>query len=106
MLVNVFVDEFNPMMQICNMIAASNGNDGKIKNIEKGIYEIGHFSFGNIIQNKEEYPNFENINCYGVCDNYKQILEQEPELIKSKNKYVISITPIETTLSNFFSSCT
>jgi hypothetical protein len=94
MLVNVLIDDFNPMAQICNMIAMSNGNSTEIKNIEKGIYEIGHFSFGNIIQKKEEYPEL-SINCYGVCDNHKQILEQCPELINNKNNYVISITPIE-----------
>ena len=83
---------------IASMIAIINKQSPDIKFIETGIYEIGHFSFDKICIDKikNNWFEFENyFNSYGVCDNYKQILEQCPELKESDRKYVISITPIE-----------
>ena len=94
MLVNVNLIE-NPINKINNLIAVINGNSIETINHEIGIYEIGHFSFNHMIKTKEEYPVLKNIQCYGVCDDYKQILKKEPMLQKSNRKFVISITPIE-----------
>jgi len=92
MLVNVHT--FND--PIGDMIARANGNTSQIVQVTKGIYEIGHFNFNMYFSNKkEEYP--EDIeDCYGVCDNYEQILEKNPNIETDKDRFfVISITPIE-----------
>ena len=92
MLVDITIID-NP---IGNMIAELNKNMNHEIKIEKGIYELGHFNLEYSINDKtESYPELDNFNCYGVCDNYKQILEQCPELTQSKRNFVISITKIE-----------
>jgi hypothetical protein len=81
--------------------AMVNTKNTGFKRLEKGIYEIGHFSLNHcLIVKYESYPNIEDLsdNVYfgefGVCDNYKQILEQCPGLITSDRKFIISVTPI------------
>ena len=93
MLVDVMYQE-NP---IATMIAQISGNSVRVDSKDTGIYEIGHFSFDTMIKpyyEIDQYPDLKNIGSYGVCDNYLQVLEQEPDLIKSDNKYVITVTPI------------
>lgn len=80
---------------ITKLIAEVNGNDPKIKRLEKGIYEVGHFSFGcNIAEEINEWVELVGISNYGVCDNYQQIIEKCSELQFADRKFAISLTPI------------
>jgi len=63
-----------------------------------GVYKINHFNSHSIIGEEcDEYPSLESgTNCYGVCDNYQQILDCAPEIEEDpEHKYVIFITPVE-----------
>lgn len=86
---------------ISDMIAKMNGNVVGYEKVETGIYTIGHFNFDMMVYPqtilKNEWPEFKNkdFNSFGVCDNYKQIIESCPELTKSNRKFIISITPVE-----------
>jgi hypothetical protein len=85
---------------IANVVADAAGNSRNTEKLETGIYLIGHFSFNHIIignKIKDEWPEFEDnpeFREYGVCDDYKQVLEKYPELISSKRQFVMSVTPI------------
>ena len=69
--------------------------DEKPKRIEQGIYEIDHFNSDHLLDDKWEiYPELPNINSYGVCDNYEQVLEAEPVLKESDRKYVLFVTEV------------
>lgn len=75
----------------------SNGREEK--ELETGVYECPHFNFNHQIKHKDEYPV---LTCkdgiyfgsFGVCDNYKQVLEQCPMIVESERKFVISVTKI------------
>jgi hypothetical protein len=99
MLVDVTIrEEYD---EISALISKINGNSNKIIHPETGIYEIGHFNFDHDFkENCKRWSALSDLsingylNCYGVCDTYKQILEQYPGIITSDRKFVISITPI------------
>ena len=99
MLVNPDFNELDEFIKaIIEVIAKVNGNNPEMRKIIDGVFEIGHFSFGNMIkaQEKEEYPSFFPYFCsYGICDNYQQILKRCPELVEGDRKFAISITPVE-----------
>lgn len=84
---------------VADMIAEINGNSTTIIRLEKGIYQIGHFNFEHVMTQKLDfdkiYPELGGFSCYGVCDDYKQILEQCEELKNEKRKFVVSVTPVE-----------
>lgn len=72
------------------------------KHIQTGVYQIGHFSFDEYIEEEHNhYPDLDefskDIHCYGVCDSAEQLLKnlEESGLIKSNRKFVIAITLIE-----------
>ena len=91
MLVDVNYND-NP---IANIIAIANGNSTDVIRHEIGVYEIGHFSFDQIINTIVKWPDLENFNCYGVCDNYQQVLKKCEELKNPQRNFVVSITPVE-----------
>ena len=65
------------------------------KILERGVYQIGHFNFDIMAAGElENYPEFEMHNSYGVCDSYRQILDQYPELQDPEREFVISVTEI------------
>jgi len=79
------------------ILALIGGGDNSVRKLESGIYEIKNFSGDMYIGCEfDEYPKLMNINCYGVCDNYKQVVEQEPMLQEDyKDKeFVVFVTPV------------
>lgn len=85
--------------QLLNMIASINGGSAGHDCVDTGIYQIGHFSFDMCLKaggyKVNDYPTLENIGCYGVCDHYSQILDQEPLIQQSPDrKFVIAVSPI------------
>jgi len=80
---------------IGEIIAKLNKNPEGVKRITKGVYEIGHFSLEHMISSIDTYPDLGDFNCYGVCDNYEQIIDQCPELQNKNRNFVVSITPIK-----------
>jgi hypothetical protein len=72
----------------------------------QGIYEINHFNFDmvleaslgqpiDVVDFEKAYPEFgDDFNCYGVCDNYQQILDQCSELQNPNRKFIISVTKV------------
>lgn len=81
---------YNRNNVILNILA--NGKEGK--HIQQGIYEIGHYGCSDFLSNYDEYSQNLSINCYGVCDDYNQILEQCPELNDVNREFTITITPV------------
>ena len=62
-----------------------------------GVYEIYRFNFDMLVAGVafDQYPDLKSIDCYGVCDNWKQLIERYPELSESSKNYCISITAID-----------
>lgn len=79
---------------ILNLTASVNKNSIHAKKIDIGVYEIGHFGSSHILPSFEHYPDLENIECYGVCDNVEQIFEKEPMLTTSHRKFLITLTKV------------
>lgn len=80
------------------MINAMMGG-GADKEIETGVYEIGHHNFGNTIVTKNKWPDLTDkdgkwFNAYGVCDNPEQVFETCPMIKGSENKYCVSFTKV------------
>ena len=42
----------------------------------------------------EQYPELGEFNCYGVCDDYRQVLGQCPELEATGREFAITVTPV------------
>lgn len=80
---------------IAILLAKANGNSTDVIKRKLGVYEIGHFNFDQMINTINKWPDLGEFNCYGVCDNYQQILNQCKELENPQRKFVISITAIE-----------
>ena len=82
---------------ILDLIVEMEGNDPNPIKLETGVYEIGHFSLDSICSvNFFEYPQFENIRSYGVCDDYKQVIEKAgAELSDESRRFVMSVTPVK-----------
>lgn len=84
----VFCKELDPVIALLSDVIS--GKEPEAVRLEKGVYEIGHFSGGYILDREwwlgdqrsfdAEYPVLGAIGPYGVCDTYDQILEQCPEL--------------------------
>jgi len=74
-----------------------NGNV-KAKEIDVGVYEINNFNGDAYIACPyDEYPNLINLSPYGVCDHYKQVIENEPLLSDEiyDREFVVFITPVK-----------
>ena len=85
--------------EILEVIAKCNGNESSINRLEKGVYEIGHFSMNFMVKSPiDEWPELREtgwFSSYGVCDNYQQVLTQCPQLEEDPDReFVISVTPI------------
>lgn len=82
---------------ISALIGRINGNTAIPHEISNGVYirpDFGSSSFLN--PGYKEYPRLKNIGCYGVCDNYQQILDLEPDLTNDPNrKFVIRLTSVK-----------
>lgn len=79
---------------ILSIIAAVNGNSPVSKQLRTGVYEIGHFGGAGFMDGYEEYPDL-SIECYGVCDNVDQLIDQCPELKSKKRSFTITVTRVK-----------
>jgi hypothetical protein len=79
---------------ILSMLAAVGGRPMVAQELQTGVYEIGHFGSSNFLSDYEDYPELI-IDPYGVCDNFQQIIDQCPELLKDDRSFVITVTKIE-----------
>src|SRR3990167_7707788 len=80
---------------IGDMIAVANGNLAGVHRLQQGIYEIGHFSFDQMIQAENEWPELgDEFNAFGVCDDPQQVLDKCPQLQDAGRKFVVSVTPV------------
>lgn len=70
------------------------GGGGPIVEIETGIYLCPHHNFGNdILNQKEDYFDFENLSSYGVSDNIEQVKEKYSKWLNNKDlNFCISFT--------------
>lgn len=75
--------------------------DKKTKEIQPGVYEIGHFGGTSFLEDYEHYPEFgseEGENDYrgpyGVCDSIEQLLAKYPELEAEDREFVVTLSPI------------
>lgn len=81
--------------------------ENKPVRLSQGVYEISHFSFGYEIglgsaDTDNTYPLLhhtggpdEYLGCYGVCDNWQQVVQQCAELQPGHSGlYAMSVTPI------------
>lgn len=82
---------------IANLVASISGVDTDVTILHEGVYQIGHFNFNRMLPfEHEQCPELDILNSYGVCDSYEQILDIEPQLKESEDRFfVISVTPIE-----------
>ena len=79
------------------MMLVSEANDlpPLARRLLSGMYIVGHFGSSAFLRNYEPYPEDLSISPYGVCDNDAQIEFNCPELITSKRKFVVTLTPVE-----------
>lgn len=85
---------------ICASIAKINGVDinGNIfERYEKGVYRHdGYlFNFDMFIEGRCAEKIIDKWVAYGVCDNYKQILEYHKDIISDNKNYVIGLSTVE-----------
>lgn len=83
-----------------------------VQELQKGVYETNSFNFEHLLEhisgyciprdtlyeplvNEKRDDEWRYVAAYGVCDTYKQILEQIPEILKRPNSYIITVTSIQ-----------
>jgi len=117
MLVNILIYH-GPKDPTMEAILAILGQGGKVERIDTGVYECPHFNFSNevgIHEYEDKYPHltritseediavalandrpvYESFGCYGVCDNYKQVIEQCRQLQPDDpGLYIMSVTRV------------
>lgn len=84
---------YNPsIMDVLSLI----GQGGQAEKIETGIFISPSFSFGNlIVNNKNEYFDFDNLGAYGVCDSIEQVKEKYSKWLEdSKLRFCISFKKV------------
>lgn len=80
---------------ISQVIAAVNGNRAYHTRLAQGVYERGDFGMSPFAQGFEDYPELgDDFGCYGVCDDYKQVLEKITVLHDPERKFVVLVTPV------------
>lgn len=78
---------------ILAMIAV-NGNPAGAKELQTGIYEIGHYGSSDFLPGYEAYPKLA-IGPYGVCDSIEQLLAACPELVNNpERQFVVTVTRV------------
>lgn len=70
----------------------------KAKELQTGVYEVGHFGCSDFLQGFEDYPEFGDEDdprgSYGVCDSVEQLLAAYPELEAPGREFVVVLTAI------------
>lgn len=66
------------------------------EHITTGMYYVCGFNFEVMFKEEcERYPELLGINCYGICDNYEQLVNKLPKKILDEGRdFVISLTSI------------
>lgn len=78
---------------IYRIIAEVGKRNPETKELQPGVYEIGHFGGSHMLPMYEQYPDV-SVGPYGVCDNSKQLLEACPELAETGREFVVTLTRI------------
>lgn len=78
---------------IRGMIAELNGNSPRAKEIQPGVYVIGHFGSTAFLREYEHYPEL-SVGPYGVCDDAQQLLDHCPELLAPGRFFIVTLTPV------------
>ena len=96
-----FPDAIDPVLAF---ILGNIGHGRTRTKLAVGVYEIGHFSFdhelGVQLELAQLYPDLVDPNndehyfgCYGVCDNWEQVLEKCPLIRDDPNRqFVMAVT--------------
>lgn len=73
------------------------GMGGAGVELETGVYEVQHFGYSHFITHDfdKHYPAVgDDFYCQGVCDDYKQVLEQCKELQNPDRKFVLTVKAV------------
>lgn len=90
------VKDYNPILAIL-----FNNTNANAKQLAQGIYEVGHFGCSPFLPGlvdpykNEDYCLKDIHNEYGVCDNYQQILDQEPALQDPNRQFFITLKSVK-----------
>jgi hypothetical protein len=78
---------------ILRALALMRGETAHPRRITQGIYEIGHFGSSTFLPSFNHWPELtDELNCYGVCDHYEQILNRAPSiLVGGSRRFVITL---------------
>lgn len=84
---------------ILDLVASVNGRANKTTKLATGVYEIPHFGSSNWPYGVKTWKDTltseeEELDQYGVCDNWEQILEEYPVVATSPIRCFITVTPI------------
>jgi hypothetical protein len=73
--------------------AELNDNYSGLLVLEPGVVQTGHFNLDRILVERMpfemRYPNFEKLNCYGVCDSPKQFLDKYRKMLEKDPRTLI-----------------
>lgn len=86
---------------IYQALSLANGNEYKIRKVCDGVYEFGQMPHEDFL-NGWKLPKLKNLKHYGLCDNYNQIIEKEPELLSKYSAYLIILVPVKSKYQKFF----
>jgi len=86
---------YDPTMAMLNAMMGG----GADKEVDEGIYHLGHHNFGNTITTKDEWPDLkdkdgEYFGLFGVCDTPDQVFERCPMIKGSETNYCVSFTKV------------
>lgn len=88
-----------PMMlrrdAILEIIAKCAGQPEIGRELQPGIYQVGHFGSSADMPGYEHYPDNLSVGSYGVCDSVANLLAKCPELESSDRKFVVRMTQIK-----------
>ncbi len=76
------------------------GASGPPKRLQKGVYQVEHFSFELEIRNRQAFhldcpPLSRGFDIYGVCDSVEQLIGSLPEEVTEGHRFFcLAVTPI------------
>lgn len=95
----ILVGDNDPTLRMISaMIGKTNGNNFAIHEIDEGVYVRPDFGSSNCFPGYDNYPELSKdgvyFGKYGVCDNYKQIIDKCQELNNPERTFIICLTPV------------
>jgi hypothetical protein len=86
---------FNPEDPTIVMLKELMGQSSEIKELQKGIHQIGSFGLPHSMRKfYEEYFAIGDHYSYGVCDSAEQLLAAIPEIQNSDDEFIVTLTAI------------